>query len=636
MIEVADVLIQYGDRILLDHVTFSFQGGEKIGLVGRNGVGKTTLLKLISGQITPDSGKVHSSSNIKIGYLEQILDHAGDVSVFERAQAGYEELNKIKISLSEIENQIAARTDYESSEYYDLLNKNSEFQDEFKLLGGYSMDKETEAVLSGLGFENKAFDKLVDHLSGGWKMRVELAKILLSKPDFLLLDEPTNHLDIESIIWLEKYLKASNAGILLISHDRQFLDNVTNRTLEIELGGIHDYKCAYSAYLVQRTERRTQLESAFKNQQKAIQEREKTIKRFMAKATKTKMAQSMQKQLNKMDRIALDVTDDTSFSLRFREAPRSGAIVLKGSNISKSYGALDVLRAIDIEIERGDKVAFIGQNGQGKSTLVKILLESVAADEGDIAHGHNTRIGYYAQDQSDSLDSKMTVLESMYDGCPEEMRTKVRSILGGFLFSGEDVDKKVLVLSGGEKARLAMAKMLLKPINVLVMDEPTNHLDMLSKEVLKGALRAFDGTLLVVSHDRDFLGGLTQKMHVFRQHKIHEFLGDIDDYLKHQEIENIREVEKRNQKTASTISEPKKASGSMDREERRQIERVVKRLEKKIENLETKIGEMESEMALPDFYKSDDAQNKITAYESLKADLQRVYAEWEAESERLS
>jgi len=531
MITLSDIYIQYGNRVLLNRITVVIGVKDKVGLVGRNGAGKSTLLKIITKNQIPDEGVVSMPSGSTLGYLHQEMDIPKGKTVMEETLMAFEEVREIEQKLEKANKEMTERTDYESDAYHKIIEDFSTLNDRFLFLGGDRMEADAEMVLKGLGFKQKDFSRLTDEFSGGWQMRIELAKMLLRKPDYLLLDEPTNHLDIESIIWLEGFLKPYPGSVIVISHDKQFLDNVTTRTIEVEMGKVFEYKASYSDYVNLRAERREKLESSFSNQQKVIAQRERTINRFMAKATKTKMAQSMKKQLDKMERIELDDADTASMNLRFPPAPRSGAISIEGHQISKSYGDLKVLDKVDIKLDRGDRVAFVGQNGQGKTTLAKILINNITATGGKIELGHNIKIGYYAQNQSDVLHGDLTLLQTLENASPPEMRTRLRNILGAFLFSGEDVDKKVSVLSGGERARLALAALLLNPFNLLVLDEPTNYLDMISKDVLKKALMEFDGTLIVVSHDRDFLGGLTNRTIEFKDHKLYNHLGDINFFL---------------------------------------------------------------------------------------------------------
>ncbi|MCB0567823.1 MAG: ABC-F family ATP-binding cassette domain-containing protein, partial [Phaeodactylibacter sp.] len=477
MITASNIYIQYGDRILLDRVNLVIGERDKVGLVGRNGAGKSTMLKVIAGTMSPDEGTIARPSESTLGFLHQEMSLPKGKTVMDETLTAFDEAKRLDKRLAVLNEEITIRTDYESDGYHRLIEELSEATERFQLLGGHSMEAEAEKVLKGLGFTQKDMGRLTDEFSGGWQMRIELAKMLLQRPDFLLLDEPTNHLDIESIIWLERFLRDYSGAIVVISHDKQFLDNVTKRTVEVELGKLYDYKASYSAYVQLRKERREKQLAAYENQQRVIAEKERTITRFMAKASKTSMAQSMQKQLDKMERVEIDDEDVVAMNIRFPAAPRSGQVVLEGKNVTKKYGNLLVLEEINLKLDRGDKVAFVGQNGQGKTTLAKLIVNELTLTSGEIIHGHNVQIGYYAQTQSDTMHSKHTVLETMEMASPPEMRTRLRGILGAFMFSGEDADKKVSVLSGGERARLALACLLLRPFNLLVLDEPTNHLD---------------------------------------------------------------------------------------------------------------------------------------------------------------
>ncbi|MEM9258703.1 MAG: ABC-F family ATP-binding cassette domain-containing protein, partial [Bacteroidota bacterium] len=516
MLSATGIYQQYGDRVLFNHVSFVIMPRDKVGLVGRNGAGKSTMLKIIAGDQGSDEGKVVRPTGSTLGFLHQEMDLPTGRTVMEETLTAFAHIQEMEQRLADMTKAMEIRTDYESDDYAKFLEEFTALTERFAIIGGITMEAEAERVLKGLGFQQKDFQRQTTEFSGGWQMRIELAKMLLQRPDYLLLDEPTNHLDIESIIWLENWLSTYSGAVITISHDKQFLDNVTNRTLEIDMGKVYDYKAGYSKYVELQADRREKAEAAFENQQKVIAEKERTINRFMAKATKTKMAQSMQKQLDKMERIELDETNNAVMNLRFPKAPRSGAVTLQAKNVTKSYGDLNVLRGVDLKIDRGDRVSFVGQNGQGKTTLAKILIDKIPATAGEVELGHNVTVGYYAQNQSDSLDGKKTLLETMEEVSPPEMRTRLRGILGAFLFSGEDVEKKVSVLSGGERARLAMACMLLRPFSLLVLDEPTNHLDMVSKDMLKQAIMDYDGTLVVVSHDREFLAGLTDRTIEFR------------------------------------------------------------------------------------------------------------------------
>ncbi|MDP4811544.1 MAG: ATP-binding cassette domain-containing protein [Saprospiraceae bacterium] len=556
MINLSNIYVQYGDRILLNKINLVIGEKDKIGLVGRNGAGKSTLLKIIAGELSPHEGNIARPSTSTLGYLHQDMEIPLGKTVLEETLTAFEEVRDLEMRLAKINEEMAHRTDYESDSYYKLLEDFSYVNDRFHYLGGDSMQADAERVLKGLGFKPSDMSRLTDEFSGGWKMRVELAKMLLKRPDYLLLDEPTNHLDIESIIWLENFLVGNSGALILISHDREFLNKVTSRTVEVELGTLQDYKASYSDYVVLREDRRDKLKSAFDNQQRVIADKEKTISRFMAKSSKTKMAQSMQKQLNKIERIELDETDVSVMNIRFPTAPRSGQVALDVVNLSKSYGTLNILDDIHFRMDRGERISFVGQNGQGKTTLAKIIVNELTYTSGEMILGHNVKIGYYAQNQAENMSGSKTVLETMEDSSPPEMRTKIRSILGAFLFSGSDAEKKVSVLSGGERARLALACLLLNPFNLLVLDEPTNHLDMLSKDVLKKALLEYDGTLIVVSHDREFLQGLTEKTLEFRDRKLFEYLGDVNFFLEKRDLQNMREVEKINVPVVEKIQTP--------------------------------------------------------------------------------
>ncbi|WP_367390232.1 ABC-F family ATP-binding cassette domain-containing protein [Lewinella sp. LCG006] len=633
MITLSDIYVQYGNRILLDRVTLVIGDKDKMGLVGRNGAGKSTLLKIIAQYQRADEGTLSIPSDRTIGFLHQEMNIPQGKSVMEETLTAFAEVRKIETRLAEINKEMAVRTDYESDSYLKMLEDFSSLNDRFLFLGGDRMQAQAETVLKGLGFAQGDFTRLTDEFSGGWKMRIELAKMLLAQPDYLLLDEPTNHLDIESIIWLEEFLQTYPGTVVVISHDKQFLDNVTLRTVEVELGKLYDYKAPYSAYVTLREERREKLGSAYANQQKVIAQREKTINRFMAKATKTKLAQSMQKQLDKMERVEIDEADTKAMVLRFPPAPRSGTVVVDGQGISKKYGKLNVLNNISIKLDRGDRVAFVGQNGQGKTTLAKILIDEIPATGGEIKLGHNVSIGYYAQNQSEALKGDLTLLETLENSSPPEMRTRLRNVLGAFLFSGEDVDKKVSVLSGGERARLALAALLLRPFNLLVLDEPTNHLDIISKDVLKQALMDYDGTLIVVSHDREFLAGLTDRTIEFRDHQLYNHLGDINFFLEKRQMANMREVElsKSNntglaEESAETNKQPKV---ELSYEERKKLIRALSNAEKRVERLEEDIEKLETLMSDPDFYTKSDAQEKIDLHQQKKEELILAMEEWE-------
>ncbi|MGB3798585.1 MAG: ABC-F family ATP-binding cassette domain-containing protein [Lewinella sp.] len=640
MLTATGIYQQYGDRVLFDHVTFSIGTRDKVGLVGRNGAGKSTMLKIIAGDVSSDEGKVQRESGSTLGFLHQEMDLPTGNTVMEETLTAFAHIQQMEERLEELNKEMEVRTDYTSDSYSEMLEEFTHLTEKFALVGGITMEAEAERVLKGLGFANKDFNRQTTEFSGGWQMRIELAKMLLQRPDYLMLDEPTNHLDIESIIWLENWLSSYAGAVITISHDRQFLDNVTNRTLEIELGKVYDYKAGYSKYVELQAERREKAEAAYLNQQKVIADKERTINRFMAKATKTKMAQSMQKQLDKIDRIELDETNTAVMNLRFPPAPRSGAITLKAKEVTKTYGKMNVLRGVDLKVDRGDRVAFVGQNGQGKTTLAKILIGKIPATAGEVELGHNVSVGYYAQNQSDALDGNKTLLETMEEASPPEMRTRLRGILGAFLFSGEDQDKKVMVLSGGERARLALACMLLKPFNLLVLDEPTNHLDMASKDMLKQALMDYDGTLLVVSHDREFLAELTDRTVEFRDHLLYEHLGDVNTFLEKRQLDDMRSVElEKPKQNGSSLASPSPASSApaprrhLSNDERRALQKEVSNAERKIERLEKDIEKIHLKMSDPNFYDDADRVEKTTnQLKEKQSELEEVMEQWEAAS----
>jgi len=633
MISLSNIYIQYGNRILLDGVNLVVKPGDRAGLVGRNGAGKSTLLKIIASEMSPQEGQVVVPTHFTLGYLHQDMLLPMGKTVLDETLTAFDEVNELEKRLRKIEEELGAREDYESDAYHHLIVEMGDLNEHLHHLGSHTTQADAEKVLGGLGFQASDMTRLTDEFSGGWKMRIELAKMLLRQPDLLLLDEPTNHLDIESILWLEDFLNNYTGMAIVISHDKRFLDNVTNRTIEIMLGKITDYKAPYSKYLEISAERRELMQNAYDNQQRTIIDKERTIARFMAKATKTKMAQSMQKQLDKVERIEIENVDMATMRIRFPEPPRSGEVVATAEHVTKSYGNLKVIERADFQILRGERVSFVGQNGQGKTTLAKILVGSEPATSGKAVLGHNIHIGYYAQNQAETLDPKLTLLETMERQAPPEMRTKLRGILGAFLFSGEDVGKKVVALSGGERARLALACMLLRPINFLILDEPTNHLDMLSKEVLKQALFDFEGTLLVVSHDREFLSGLTDRTIEFRDHQLTEYLGDVNYFLDKRQARDMREVEKRTKSNGSAASDH--GVVVLGSEEKKQLQRVVLKAEKRIADLEADIKTYEVKMADPEFYNRSESKVAVQKYQTLKSELDTVLSEWEQAVEQL-
>ena len=627
MININQIGVSFGGETLFSDISFRINPGDRIGLIGKNGAGKTTLLKLLAGEINADEGEIAREKGVRTGYLKQDIDFEKGRTVLEEAYEAFGEIKSLESRINDINEQLAERSDYESPGYDALMVELNELTERYEILGGYNYQGETEKILQGLGFKREDFDKSTDTFSGGWRMRIELAKLLLEKNEVLLLDEPTNHLDIDSIIWLESYLKNFPGALLIVSHDKMFLDQVTNRTIEISFGRIYDYKKPYSQFLLLREEIREQQRNAKKNQDREIQQTERLIERFRAKASKATMAQSLIKKLDRMERIEVDQEEHTTMKVRFPVSVNPGKVIAEVEDLKKNYGSKEVLQGIDLLIERDSKIAFVGQNGQGKTTLARIIVGELDY-EGSLQLGHNVQIGYFAQDQVDHLDGDKTILETMTDAANESNRSKVRDMLGAFLFSGEEVDKYVRVLSGGERNRLALAKMLLQPINVLVMDEPTNHLDIQSKRVLKKALVDFQGTLIVVSHDRDFLQGLTNKVYEFRDKKIAEFLGDINEYLKTRNAENFRTIEKSVQ---ANKSGPKNKARNTSYQEQKKIKSVknkINKLEKDISRLETEISEMDHSLMMN--YDQTIAQpNFFDHYQQKKKDLELLMNTWE-------
>ena len=627
MLNVHKLSIAFQGEDLFDNVSFRLQSGNRIGLIGKNGAGKSTLLKIISGEIEYNSGQISfEKKDLNIGFLKQDINFAYGRTILEESYEAFSEIKALERQLEDINKQLALRTDYESQAYHDFMVDLNEVQQQYEILGGYNYQGETEKILIGLGFKRSDFDKLTDTFSGGWRMRLELAKLLLQKNDVLLLDEPTNHLDIESIIWLEQFLKNHPGAMVIVSHDKMFLDHVTNRTIEIVLGQIYDMPKPYSQYLKLRAEQKTLQIAAQKNQQKQIEHTEKLIEKFRAKATKATMAQSLIKKIDKIERIRVDEDDNSVMSVRFPISLNPGKVVLETQNISKSYGDLEVLNDIDLMVERGQKIAFVGQNGQGKTTLAKILVGKLSAD-GTLKLGHNVQLGYFAQNQAEYLDGKKTVLDTMIDAANESNRFKIRDILGAFLFRGDAVEKYVSVLSGGERNRLALAKLLLQPLNVLVMDEPTNHLDIQSKNVLKSALQNFEGTLILVSHDREFLQGLNDVVYEFKDQKIKPYLGDIDFYLEQRQLENMREAElKTPQKQIQKKSDKKRSY---------ELQKKLKSLQNRLSKLEAAIAALEKDIKAIDFELEINyetivaAPNFFDAYQAKKTELERLMLQWE-------
>ena len=613
---------------LFSGITFKLNKGDRIGLIGKNGAGKSTLLKVLSKDIESSAGTMAFDKDIQIGFLRQDIDFVEGRTILEEAYQAFEEIKSIELKLETINNQLATRTDYESEEYGQLIIDLTDLTERYELLGGYNYQGDTEKILQGLGFQREDFDKLTDTFSGGWRMRIELAKLLLQNNDILLLDEPTNHLDIESIIWLENFLKSYAGAIVLVSHDKMFLDNFTNRTIEISLGQIYDYKKPYSQFLLLRGEIKEKQLQAQKNQEKEIKQKQLLINKFKAKASKASMAQSLMKQLDKVELIEVDQDDNAAMNVRFAISKDPGKIVVEAENMSKSYGDKHVLENVDLLIERNSKIAFVGQNGQGKSTLAKMMVGDIPF-EGYLKLGHNVEIGYFAQNQSEHLPPEKTVLEIMEDAATDGNRIRVRDMLGSFLFGGDAVDKKAKVLSGGERNRLALCKLLLSPFNVLIMDEPTNHLDIASKNVLKEALKQFNGTLILVSHDRDFLQGLTSTVFGFKDKVIKEYLGDIDYFLEQHKMENLREAEKR------TVVKVEKSTSKKAHELTRDQEKQLRKLKNKLSKIETQISDLETEISKIDLQLAENYDevsskpNFFENYKAKKAQVEMLMSEWE-------
>lgn len=627
MLSINQLTKAFGGSTLFSDISFRLTPGDRVGLIGKNGAGKTTLMRLIIGEERADSGNVALEKGRSIGFLKQDMDFEKGRTVLEEAYTAFTELQRIESRIDEINTDLAKRNDHQSESYQQLIIQLHELSEQFELQGGYTYQGDTDRILTGLGFKQEELIRPTDTFSGGWRMRIELAKLLLQQNDILLLDEPTNHLDIESIIWLEQFLAQFKGAILMVSHDKMFLDRVTNRTIEISLGRIYDYNKPYSQFLALREEIREQQRNAKKNQDREIQQAERLINRFRAKSTKAAMAQSLIKKLEKMVRIEVDEVDDRVMRVHFPKAERSGRVVAELREIRKSFDENLVLDGVNLRIERGNKIAFVGKNGEGKTTLARILVGDLQS-EGEIKLGHNVNLGYFAQDQLEYLDGGRTALESMQEAASERMRTKVRDILGAFLFSGDDADKYIRVLSGGERNRLALARMLVQPFNVLVMDEPTNHLDIQSKNVLKDALLHYEGTLVIVSHDREFMQGLTDRVYEFRNGGIKEHLGDIDFFLKKRQLASFREIELA-KKNKEPNSKPERHN--LDYEEQKRLKSLRNKLgaiEKKIHDIELEIGQMDEALELNyDSTASDPAF--FDRYQERKENLEKLMLDWE-------
>ena len=645
MISLDNLTVSYGGWTLFDNTSFLINPKDRIGLVGKNGAGKTTLLRIITGEQQPTTGAVTLNGDCTIGYLPQTMRVADTTTLAEETAKAFEEVLRLEAEIEDLTREIAERTDYESPEYEQLLHRLNDAQDHYHILGGETRDADIEKTLLGLGFKRSDFGRATSEFSGGWRMRIELAKLLLRRPSIFLLDEPTNHLDIESIQWLEDYLKNYNGAVLLISHDRAFLDNVTNRTVELSLGKITDYKVSYSKYVVLRAERRAQQVAAYENQQRLIEKTEEFIEKFRYKPTKSNQVQSRIKQLERLDRLEIEEEDLATLNIKFPPAPRSGQVVAEINEAGMSFGEKHVFSGANFVIEKGDKIALVGRNGEGKTTLARMLIGQLTPTEGSIRLGANVNIGYYAQNQDDLMDGEFTVYDTLDRVAVGDIRIRLRDILGAFLFRGEDIDKKVKVLSGGERARLAMARMMLEPRNLLVLDEPTNHMDMRSKDILKNAIMKYDGTVVVVSHDREFLDGMVEKVYEFRDGGVKEYLGGIYYFLEKRKLESLQEIERRDVpsktalKTAGAADESKPAvSGKLSYEQRKEQEKQIRKLKKAVETVEAELAEIERQIAEYDAKFAAAAEYNeadYKAYNELKNRYEHQMHEWEKASYEL-
>ena len=634
MISIDNLTVSFGGWTLFDGISFLVNPKERIGLVGKNGAGKTTILKLIAGLQQPTSGAVTKTADCTIGYLPQQMQVADTTTLIAETAKAFEEVLAIEAEIERLTNEIAIRTDYESEEYEKLLHRLNDANDRYHILGGDTRDADIEKTLLGLGFRREEFEKPTREFSGGWRMRIELAKLLLRRPSIFLLDEPTNHLDIESIQWLEEYLKNYNGAVLLISHDRAFLDNVTTRTIELSLGKIYDYKVPYSHFVTLRAERRAQQLAAYQNQQRLIEKSEEFIEKFRYKPTKSNQVQSRIKQLDKLERIEVEEEDLATLNIKFPPAPRSGQIVADVKGVGKAFGDHRVFSGAEFTIHKGDKIALVGRNGEGKTTFARMLIGELEQSEGEIKIGANVSIGYYAQNQDDLMNGDFTVYDTLDRVAVGDIRTRLRDILGAFLFRGEDIEKKVKVLSGGERSRLAMARMMLEPHNLLILDEPTNHMDMRSKDILKTALQKFDGTVVVVSHDREFLDGIVDKVYEFRDGGVREYLGGIYYFLEKRKVENLREIERKAPAVTAAKSEPA-STGKLSYEQKKEQEKLLRKLRKNVEQIEIelagveqKIAEYDARFATATEYNAEDYK----AYDELKERYDHLMHEWEKAS----
>ena len=632
MLNIHNLSVSFGGTYLFEEVTFRMGAGDRVGLVGKNGAGKSTMLKILAGDFKPDSGQIATEKEVRIGFLRQDIDFEKGRTVLEEAYQAFTDIQTVEKKLENINHLLVTRTDYESDEYSQIIEDLSDYTHRFELLGGYNYVGDTEKILLGLGFNREVFNNQTETFSGGWRMRIELAKLLLQANDILLLDEPTNHLDIESIIWLESFLRNYSGVVVIVSHDKMFLDNVTNRTIEISLGKAYDFNKPYSQYLELRHEIREKQLATQKNQAKKIEETEKLIEKFRAKASKASMAQSLIKKLDKVERIEVDEDDNSVMNISFPVSKVPGRVVVEAENVTKAYGDKIILKDINLLVERGSKIAFVGQNGQGKSTFIKAIVNEFEY-AGIIKMGHNVQVGYFAQNQAEYLDGEITLLRTMEDAATDTNRSKVRDMLGSFLFRGDDVEKKVKVLSGGERNRLALCKLLLQPINVLLMDEPTNHLDIKSKNVLKAALQKFEGTLLLVSHDRDFLQGMSNLVYEFKDQRIKEYLGDINYFLDQRNLENMREVEKKDSSPTQKV-DIKKALSYDDQKKSKSLQNRLSKVESNIKDLERDIQQDDKALA-SNYDKHIEDARFFTAYNKKKADLDKLLEEWEVVQEEI-
>ena len=638
MISLDNLTISYGGWTLFDGISFMINPKDRIGLVGKNGAGKTTLLRVITGEQQPTEGAVSINGECSIGYLPQQMRVADTTTLVAETAKAFDEVLRIEATIERLTSEIATRTDYESEEYAELIHRLNDANDHYHILGGDTREADIERTLLGLGFKRTDFERPTREFSGGWRMRIELAKLLLRRPSIFLLDEPTNHLDIESIQWLEEYLKNYNGAVLLISHDRAFLDNVTTRTIELSLGKVYDYKVPYSKFVELRRERREQQMAAYENQQRLIEKTEEFIEKFRYKPTKSNQVQSRIKQLEKIDRIEVDEEDLSRLNIKFPPAPRSGQIVAEVKGVGKAFDAKRIFSGAEFTIERGQKIALVGRNGEGKTTFARLLNGELEPTEGTIKLGANVNIGYYAQNQDDLMDGEFTVFDTLDRVAVGDIRTRLRDILGAFLFRGEDIDKKVKVLSGGERSRLAMARLMLEPYNLLILDEPTNHMDMRSKDILKSALQKYDGTVVVVSHDREFLDGLVDRIYEFRDGGVREYLGDIWYFLEKRKVESLQDIERKDRGATLEKTSESPTAGKLSYEQKKEQEKLLRKLRKRVESIEQELSQVESDIAAYDKRFADATEynaDDYAKYETLKQHYDHLMHEWEKASYEL-